>query len=291
MPGAVIVINQPTGAGAGSPDVARRDLWLSRQIELVVGTSGNSSIEWALLDRPPGSAASLINQDQPTATFTPDVLGSYRIQLVTNGGGPGNVKVKVARVRRDNAGLLQRRGWCLPGLGEVDGEQNYEGNIRSWAEVFEFVFEDLLFVANGTLVPSRFVVPGVTDVHSTQLTAAGGQVIGYIVVDPSSYVGSNAQLVRTITFNTLLEVTTGVTAEIKLYNVDTGDVVTGTTLTSALTGGPRRVVSTPLTIGTSPNLPNTRQTYEVQLRISSPGSPGPGDFAICKGAHLEISYT
>jgi hypothetical protein len=112
MPGAVILMNQPTGAGPGILGVARRDGWRGRQIELVVGTSGNSSINWSLLSTPLGSAAVLANPDQLTATFTPDVLGTYRIQLVTNGGGPGNVQVLVFRVRYDTNGVLAYRGWA-----------------------------------------------------------------------------------------------------------------------------------------------------------------------------------
>lgn len=147
MPGAIITANQPDGAGAGSPGVARRDLWLSQQIELVVGTSGNSSVEWALLSLPPGSSSSLTNPTSTTATFTPDTIGTYRVQLVTNGGGPGNVSIKVLRVRFDNAGTLSGFGWALPGIGEIDGESNYPvdagTNLRAWAEVLEGIFADI----------------------------------------------------------------------------------------------------------------------------------------------------
>lgn len=143
MPGAVILMNQPTGAGPGILGVARRDGWQGRQIELVVGTSGNSSINWSLLSAPLGSAAVLANPDQLTATFTPDVLGTYRIQLVTNGGGPGNVQVLVFRVRYDTNGILAYRGWALPGFGERDGESNYSGNLVAWAEPLEFIFADI----------------------------------------------------------------------------------------------------------------------------------------------------
>lgn len=147
MPGAVIVANQPTGAGAGSPGVARRDLWKNQQVQLVVGTGGNSSIEWALVDKPPGSAATLTNADQITCTFTPDIRGTYRIQLVTNGGGPGNVQILVFRVRFTSTGSPDGRQYVLPALGEKDGESNYlisgHPNLRAWDEPFETILADI----------------------------------------------------------------------------------------------------------------------------------------------------
>lgn len=289
MPGAVIVANQATGAGAGSPGVARNDLWQAQQVQLVDGAGGNSTWEWTLLDKPPGSAATLSGAATSAATFTPDLVGTYRVQLLTNGGGPGNIVIKVFRVRKDSTGALTNRGWAPPALGEAGGEANYVGNLRDWAEVFEFILADLLVTANSVVMPARFVVPGFGGVVTTQVAAAGGIAIGTIAFDPSAYFAGNSQTERKIAFQAILEVTTGVTAEIKLYNLDTAQVVTGSTLTSSVTS-PTRVISSSFTIGASPLVPNTLQTYEIQLRISNPAVPGGGDFAICKGAHLLVSY-
>lgn len=160
MPGAVIVADQPSGAGAGVPGTARQDLWLSQQIDLSVGTGGNSSYQWELLDKPPGSAAALATPTAATSSFTPDLVGTYRIRLVTNGGGAGNVQILVFRVRYNNVGALTERGWALPGLGEAGIEENnYGGNARGYDQVLRYIFADLLPVAggwnvlrNGTLV-------------------------------------------------------------------------------------------------------------------------------------------
>lgn len=149
MPGAVIVINQPTGAGAGTPGVARNDLWQNQMVELQIGTGGNANPVWTLLDKPPGSSTSIDNPNSATCHFTPDLVGTYRIQLTVNGGGPGNVQVKVARVRHDSAGDIIQRGWAYPAKGEVQGENDYAGNTRGWAEPIEFIFEDIRQALDG----------------------------------------------------------------------------------------------------------------------------------------------
>lgn len=137
MPGAVIVADQPLGAGAGVPGEARSDLWLSRAVNLSVGTSGNTTYEWELLDKPLGSAAVLSTPTAATSGFTPDIIGTYRVRLVTNGGGAGNIQILVFRVRYNSSGALSKRGWAMPAIGETAGEANYGGNTRAWAQVLE----------------------------------------------------------------------------------------------------------------------------------------------------------
>lgn len=143
MSGAVIVIDQLSGAGAGTPGVARDDLWLMQEVTLRCGTSGNSSYLWSLLSVPAGSAATLDAPEQHTCRFVPDLVGTYRVRLITNGGGPGNIQVLVIRVRFDSAGEVVRRGWAYPAVGETVGENNFEGNDRSWAKAIEDIFEDI----------------------------------------------------------------------------------------------------------------------------------------------------
>ncbi len=155
MPGASIAFDQvrPSGTSYGSPDRARNDLWAGRAITCRSTLANNTLHEWTLLDAPAGSGASLANALTPTATFTPDVPGSYRIRLVTNGGGPGNVQILIAAVRYDSTGVLVQRGWRLPALGEGPGENNFGGQLRSWSEAFDFVFSDLLALAEQIATP------------------------------------------------------------------------------------------------------------------------------------------
>ncbi len=190
MPGAVIVANQATGAGAGTPGVARNDLWQNQQVNLVVGTSGNSSVEWALLDKPVGSSASLTNASQsgggPYAdcTFTPDLVGTYRIQLVTNGGGPGNVQILVLRVRYDNTGVLTHRGWAIPAKGEVDGESNYGSNLKGWSEPLEFIFEDIFSSLAGSLPSTPLATPNTIAARGASAESAFGNLTTTKAITP-----------------------------------------------------------------------------------------------------------
>jgi len=144
MPGAIIVIDQIQGGpvSPGSPGLSREDLWLNGQVHLISSLT-NASYDWQLLDSPPGSTAVLDTPAAQTCHFTPDVYGTYRIQLITNGGGAGNVQVLVGVIRFDAAGVLANRGWFVPGLGEST-ENNTAGNLRGWDSTFRVVYDDLL---------------------------------------------------------------------------------------------------------------------------------------------------
>lgn len=146
MPGALIAINQdrpgPT-TSFGTPGVARNDLWMSQTVRPTSALGGNASQEWTLLDVPPGSASIISAADQITCAFDPDMPGSYRLQLTTNGGGPGNVQILICAVRYDVAGLLVARGWRIPALNEVASEDNFLGQTRGWDEALRFILTDV----------------------------------------------------------------------------------------------------------------------------------------------------
>lgn len=274
MAGAVIVANQADGAGDGSPGIARNDLWLSQEIQLVVGTAGNTSIEWALLDSPDGSAATLADSSQsgggPYAdcTFTPDLPGTYRVQLVTNGGGPGNVQILVLRVRYNSSGVLVNRGWALPAKGEIEGESNYNGNMRAWAEVFEFIFADILEIMTGSLGPPvRFVFPGVAGLQTTDVSTF--TTVGALSFNAGTDVPTGGGIVVSPRFRFIVatENVVGLQIEIRLYNLTDGEVVTGTTTLVAAGTITPTAFTTALTIGTSSgNLKTGQSNYAIQIR-------------------------
>jgi len=145
MPGAVITIDQDRDIGfsAGTAGEARNDLWLSRTIRPHCDTGGITTFAWSLLDIPPGSTATVANSTTNTPSFTPDLSGSYRLQLVTDGGGAGNVQVLICAVLYDTNGMLLGRGWRSPAVGETSDENNFGGQTRGWAPDFEFILGDL----------------------------------------------------------------------------------------------------------------------------------------------------
>jgi hypothetical protein len=152
MPGAIIAFDQarPSTPSYGSPGIARDDLWLSWEVTCRCTTSGNISYAWEFLSIPAGSAAVLADANESSATFTPDLAGTYRVQLATSGGGPGNVQVLVAAVRYNNTGTLVNRGWRIPGVGELPAEDNMEGNVRGWSAALEFILADILANLGGS---------------------------------------------------------------------------------------------------------------------------------------------
>ena len=145
MPGASIAFNQAANTiPYGTPGVARDDIWQGQPVVCHSALSGNTSTAWSFLDVPPGSGAVLIGANTVSATFTPDLPGTYRIQLITNGGGLGNVMILVIRVRYDGGGGLLGAGLCLPAFGERVGEDNVlippgsgPQNLRGYAPFFE----------------------------------------------------------------------------------------------------------------------------------------------------------
>ena len=147
----------------------------------------------------------------------------------------------------------------------------------------------ILAEANGSvhLIPYVATYAGTTGIHTNDTTTFSG--IGAIIFNPASIFAGNTKITRTLKFQTIIEATTGVTTEIRLYNISTGAAVTGTTLTT--TAVIPTLVESTLTIGASPNLPNSQQIYEIQLRISLPASPGVTDLAICKLAQILVTWS
>lgn len=178
MPGAVIVADQSAGAGAGSPGVARKDLWQGRAVSLYLGVGGNTTYLWELLGKPTGSASVLTSSTASTSGFTPDLVGTYRVRLTVNGGGPGNVQTRVYRCRYTNAGALASRGWALPAYGETAAEANYGSNVIGYGEVFETILADILAnlgggggsTPTGTGIPH--IVGGVQDAAASLIVNA-----------------------------------------------------------------------------------------------------------------------
>lgn len=178
MPGAIIAFDQDWGTvSSGSPGVARNDGRLSRLVTARSTVSGNSTYEWSLLDKPPGSAVTLTGEDTANCTFTPDLPGTYRMQLVTNGGGPGNVQILVFAVRYDTNGILIRRGWRMPAFGESSSENNFGGQTRGWAEAWEYVMGDIRAALESLSAKPTVKAVATTNTALTGLTTIDGYAL------------------------------------------------------------------------------------------------------------------
>lgn len=137
---------------------SRAALWRDQPVELEAFLAG--SYEWALLDKPPTSAAALSSSTAQTTSFTPDVNGTYRIRLIAG----KDTKVLVARVDRDSAGV--RDGiWALPAFQESVGEDNAGGNVRGSTPVLEAIFDEIWSTISG-------------GIPSAPSGAAGGDLAG-----------------------------------------------------------------------------------------------------------------
>jgi hypothetical protein len=219
MPGASIAINQVGNPiPFGTPGVARDDIWQSNPVVCQSALSGNVTYQWAFLDKPPGSAATFTGGNTATATFTPDLLGSYRIQLTTNGGGLGNVMVLIIRVRKNSSGTLQNDGICLPAFGERVGEDNVlippvsgPQNVRGYAPFFETLLAYILTLGGGGGGGSSPPYSQDCGAGGT-ITYAGPSVVPSVVILTGSPGADFAYVLPSSPYSTVLANTTGVTA-------------------------------------------------------------------------------
>ena len=102
---------------AGSND----DLPISTPVQLDnVGTGGESTYLWQLLAVPEGSAAVLTSTTVHNPLFTPDLEGTYLIQLVVNGVLPNRAIVGVRQLKT---------GQRIP----APGETTEDGTTAGWA--------------------------------------------------------------------------------------------------------------------------------------------------------------
>lgn len=179
MVAAAFTINQADGAGAGILSRSRVGLWRDQEVELVAETAGD--YQWALLDKPGGSSATLSSNVGQTVTITPDVNGTYLVRLVVG----RSTMTRLFRVSQDSSGT--RDGvWPLPAFGEGPDTDNAGGNERGSTPLMEDTFADIYDTLQGLLTgsigtgspnhviywPGGTEVPGVYGTFADALAAA-----------------------------------------------------------------------------------------------------------------------
>jgi hypothetical protein len=330
MPGAQIAIDQDRpgpSVSTGTPGYGRDDLWLGRATHpRSVNTA--TLYEWTLLDKPPGSAAVLTNDTSQICTITPDLAGSYRLQLVIDGGGLSNTQIKILGCVKDINGVEVNSGWRVPALGEEPEEANFGGQLRGWDEAMRFIFDDLLLWAPGLLmqeatvakgqqrtvnvigatvfenVPqNRFDVTIPIPFHELQLSSeSDSSSIIYVrqgakIINLANYPATVGPLTRRIRFAVILENSlhsAAFNAEARLFDYTHAVPVTGTTLDNS--GAVDRSVTTEyqsgiLTVGSGAGdiRSDAPALYIVQFRAVGAPTP-PLEKAILGAALLRISY-
>lgn len=120
----------PTGVAGRSRD----DIVTGSAVVLVnTDNTGVTSWRWRIVARPPGSAAALSNPTAAAPSFTPDVEGTYLIELIVNEGRTAAERQRrIAAIRQDingemcripAAGETTEANWLIGGVENPDGWQ------------------------------------------------------------------------------------------------------------------------------------------------------------------------
>lgn len=111
--------------------------------------TGVRSWRWEITDRPTGSAAVLSSPVDAAPTFTPDVVGSYRIRLIVNDGRVGEVDTRIAAIR-DSLGLRvpaaderAEANWLIGGTPNTKGWKPEFEHLRSAVATLDASVTDL----------------------------------------------------------------------------------------------------------------------------------------------------
>lgn len=123
-----IIINQ-IGRPPGLPGQSRDDLVLGVSVALSnENNSGVNAWNWRLLAKPQGSTAGLDTPLAATCAFTPDLAGSYLVQLLLNGVAQATA---VAAVKTAYLGLR------VPASGETHELGGWEQAIQTLTQQLE----------------------------------------------------------------------------------------------------------------------------------------------------------
>lgn len=108
-------------SGAGTAGVSRDDLVLSETITLTDPANGAGTYAWVMRTRPVGSTATLSGASTPTATFVPDVEGTYLIELTFDGTDRSGYDDAIGQFISTQGGCAVKmsNGTRVPGAGET----------------------------------------------------------------------------------------------------------------------------------------------------------------------------
>jgi len=217
---------------------------------------------------------SVAGTDETTTagSFTLTQSGSIGQNCSLTAGGAGTAGIlKATCAMRDGTYETTTAKWYVPttvrGLEVIAYAEEGESGASGWAEPVN----EMCRAADTSAFADGQTIASVASVFQTAQTSY--QTGPALVADLTG--------VASVTFEAVLEATSGMTARVRLYNQDTASAVTDSALTTTSTTPTR--VSTTLTVPA--DLPASLQTYLVQLQISA-GSPGDADQVVCRWAAL-----
>jgi PKD repeat protein len=240
------------------------------------GGAGATSYAWEILNWPaPLSSAPVItNSTSQVATVTPTTAGVYIVKLTRTDVNSGTT------TDTQFIGVADDEGHHLPVAG-MSGNMTNVGASPTLAQAAGWMGRE--DASTNVLLDAylRWLKTAAKNVQSFPLVSGkqvalsdSWRVVGSLQLDPSGYPSY-----ATAAFQVALSVTSGQTAEVRLYNVTDGGVVSSSTQTSTSTT--TEVKSATVT------LPSAEKLYEVHLRLANPN--GGSDEAVCSEARLILA--
>lgn len=281
---AIIQFDQSGGAGVGTPGNARTGIRVGVAVQLLDVGPGGGPWAWQLVGAERGSAATITAPTSNPAAFTPDIGGTYLFTLQKAGGGdPSNTQSRLIRVTKDAAGVDIPNLLLTPAPGErrvhstgISGQGPSPG--RGYAPVVEDIRDATLYAKRRVPSWQEFILVG----SARETVETGPVVIGGRSLSPALLLGPEG-VTRTVRFRGVLQVTSGMTAQLRLRN-PAGTVIK--TLTSTSFAVPQEQTAT-LSGGEIAALSGI---YTVDLCISA-GTPAANDRAICFSAAVDVALS
>jgi hypothetical protein len=155
-------IIRSVGSSSGTvTGIGRKNLVIGETVTLSDTVPANVGAPhlWAIVDRPISSSAALTTPSAATATFSPDVTGSYYLKCTVNGTDIAYVIIAVP---------LARTGSRIPAFSEKM-EYNGASNTKGWHEAMtDFMRQvDATFMTVGGQIGGTASVPTVLGIRET----------------------------------------------------------------------------------------------------------------------------
>lgn len=182
-----IQISQPTGAGAGSTNASRDDIWEGEDVLLIDVDGGAITRAWSVLDVSTidvGSRPSIVNPTAATATLSGASIvrgRTYLLKLSRGVGGALGEREFLFRVKHDNTGALIPNCYPVPALNEQayhsEGITGQGLTGRGYAPLLEALDAAAIEVVRGGWTPSYHTGATITlDVEALTVNLLDGTV-------------------------------------------------------------------------------------------------------------------